>query len=289
MVWISYSIPKEYRSVRAFLKEKRYPRAILAALKENPKGLCINGGSAKLSDPVSVGDRVDAAIIETVSASDQIVPREGPLDVVFEDEHLLVVNKTHHMAIHPSLHHRDMSLANIVSAHARKRHESYPFRCINRLDRDTTGLVIIAKNRLAASILTQDIAQRRIHREYSAVCRGIFEQKEGVVDMPIGRVEGSVILREVNEERGQRAVTRYRVLDESETHSLVSLVLETGRCHQIRVHMGYLGHPLPADYLYCEDYSSYASIPLHAGKIEFTHPITGDEMFFSTEQPFVLI
>lgn len=258
-------------------------------LKADPQLLRINGNPSRLSASVQAGDCVEVEIAETATASRQIVPAEGgSLDIVYEDDHLLVVNKTHHMAIHPSVNHRDMSLANLVCAYAMDRQERYPFRCINRLDRDTTGMVIIAKHRLAAAVLSQDISERRIHREYTAVCKGTFEQKEGIVDAPIGRAAGSAILRQVDYESGQRAVTHYRVLDETARHSLVSLVLETGRCHQIRVHMDHIGHPVPADYLYCKDYEFYESIPLHAGKIEFTHPVTGEGMSFTAEAPFEL-
>lgn len=206
MTQISYLSEKPYISIRQFLKEKRYPKVIIMTMKENPELLHINGKAARLSDPVSVGDKVVVTIIETGKLSDQIVPQQGKLSIIYEDEHLLVINKPHHMAIHPSVNHREMSLANIVYSHALRRNEEYPFRCINRLDRDTTGLVIVAKNRLAAAILSQDIATKLIHREYIAVCKGIFHEKEGIVDAPIGRVSGSAILRQVDFENGQHAV-----------------------------------------------------------------------------------
>ena len=286
---IEYQAEKEYRNIRRFLHERHYPEGILAGLKSCSYSLQINGRPAKLVDPVAVGDYIEVTIAEDRTSSAQIVPQEGKLDIVFEDEHLLVINKNHHMAIHPSLNHKEMSLANVVRFHALSRQEDYPFRCINRLDRDTTGLVIIAKHRLAAAILSEDIAGRRIHRGYTAVCMGRFEKKEGIIDVPIGRVEGAAVLRKVDPVHGQRAVTHFRVLEESEANTLVSLVLETGRCHQIRIHMGYIGHPLPADYLYCREYSLYDTIPLHAGRISFTHPVTGAEMSLSTEAPFTLL
>lgn len=286
---ISYKANKDYKKVRQFLKERRYPKAILISLKDDPQLLLINGIKSKITDPISVGDIITTTIVENRKVSEHIVPLEGELDIVYEDEHLLVINKPHHMAIHPSINHREMSLANIVTAYALSKHERYPFRCINRLDRDTTGVVIIAKNRLAAAILSQDIAERRVKREYIAVCKGIFDRKEGIVDAPIGRVPGSAILRQVDYDHGQQAITHYKVMDESKDHSLVSLVLDTGRCHQIRIHMSYLGHPLPADYLYFEDYSLYETIPLHAKTISFTHPVTGEDMVFTKEEPFLLI
>ena len=144
---------------------------------------------------------------------------------------------------------------------------------------------MIAKNMLSAAILSSDMSARRIQREYLAVCEGAFSEKEGTVDMPIGRVPESVILRKVDTVCGKRAVTHYKVLAESQGLSLVRLKLDTGRCHQIRVHMSYIGHPLPGDYLYHPDYTYISRVPLHAFSLSFSHPVTSEKVHLSVPLP----
>ena len=162
------------------------------------------------------------------------------------------------------------------------------FRCTNRLDRDTSGLTIVAKHYVSAGMLSAMIANKAtsgITREYLAIAKGSVRPLEGTITAPLGRKEGSIIERTVDFENGESAVTHYRVLDEKNGHSLVSLILETGRTHQIRIHMKYLGYPLIGDYLYNPDMELIDRQALHSHCLRFLHPITGRQMTFTADLP----
>ena len=191
------------------------------------------------------------------------------------------------MPIHPSINNYDNTLANALMWYYQQKGETFVYRCINRLDRDTTGLLIVAKNMLSGGILSDMSKKREIHREYLAIAEGEVPQ-EGVIDAPIARKEESVIERCVDFERGDRAVTHYWRLDYRNGYSLVRLKLETGRTHQIRVHMKYLGHPLTGDYLYNPDYRILDHQALHSWKLAFRHPVTGAQMQFKADPPWKL-
>ena len=197
------------------------------------------------------------------------------------------------MPIHPSMNNYDNTLANAVMYYFSEKGESFVYRCINRLDRDTSGLLILAKNMLSGAILSQMSANRQIHREYLAVTEGLLPES-GTIDAPIARLEGSAIMRCVDYEHGEKAVTHFARLSYSELipstkcrgYSLASVHLETGRTHQIRIHMKHIGHPLPGDFLY--NPSSDAPITrqaLHSHRLMFEHPITGESMNFICEMP----
>ena len=304
---ISYHVEKDYPSIRAFLKEKRYPAAVLSQLKRNPEQLEIfaegpemeerkDQNGHKLHEQLPVGTDLRVTIREEKGASAQITPVEprDHLKILYEDEDLLVIDKEAGVAVHPSLHHREDSLANAVAQYLEGKGEHIVFRCIHRLDKETSGVIVIAKNMLSGGILAEDMQERRIGKTYVAVCDGVFEndpeksgraEKEGVIDVPIGRQEGSVILRCADPEKGQPAETEYRVLKEGADCSLVEFRPKTGRCHQIRIHAGFIGHPLLGDYLYYPHYEKIGRVALHAWKLELTHPVTGEKMILESPIP----
>ena len=189
------------------------------------------------------------------------------------------------MPIHPSINNYENTLANAVAYYYKKQGETFIFRCINRLDRDTTGLLIIAKHALSASILSKQMKAREIRRTYLAVCKGQLPAEVGIINAPIARKADSAIERCVDFSNGESAVTHYRVRYYQNGYSLVELHLETGRTHQIRIHMQYLGNPLPGDYLYCPDYSKISRTALHSYRLAFCHPITGKRMDFYAPLP----
>ena len=192
------------------------------------------------------------------------------------------------MPIHPSLNNYYNSLANGLAWYFEQQNKPFIFRCVNRLDRDTSGLTIIAKHMLSAGILSAMVSRREIHREYLAVVHGRITPEKGTIDAPICRLGDSIIERHVDFEKGERAVTHYCLKEYKNGHSLLSIHLETGRTHQIRVHMKYIGFPLVGDSLYNPSDITPACITrqaLHSHRLQFRHPITGEEMEFVQELP----
>lgn len=189
------------------------------------------------------------------------------------------------MPIHTSMDNYTNSLANALVWYFQEQGKPFVFRCCNRLDRDTSGLTIVAKHSVSSGILSEMGSRREIHREYLAIVKGHPSPESGTITAPLGRKPGSIIERTVDFERGESAVTHYRVLEHAGEHSLVALKLETGRTHQIRIHMKYLGYPLIGDYLYNPDFSHIQRQALHSHQMSFCHPITGKTLSFSAPLP----
>lgn len=271
-------------TVRSYLLDRGYSGQNLIQLKKDEAGILVNNVSQYMNHPLQNGDNLTVHIREEASSA-KIPPVKLPLDIIYEDEDLMVINKPAGMPIHPSLNNYENSLANGLAWYFQKRNKPFIFRCINRLDRDTSGLTIIAKHMVSAGILSSMVSRREIHREYLAIAKGIVTPSQGTIDAPIARKEGSIIERMVDREKGERAVTHYQVLETCNGCSLLSLHLETGRTHQIRVHMKYLGFPLIGDYLYYPDTSLIGRQALHSHRLVFAHPITGEKMEFVATLP----
>lgn len=249
-----------------------------------PKSILVNGVHYYMRQELSIGDHLQVRICETQN-SEKIPPTKLPLDIIYEDEDLLVLNKPAGMPIHPSLNNYTNSMANALAYYFQSQGKPFIFRCCNRLDRDTSGLTIVSKHLVSGSILSDMTKYREVHREYLAIARGSVTPSEGTIQAPLGRKEGTIIERTVDWEHGEDAVTHYKVVKEANGHSLVSLRLETGRTHQIRIHMKYLGYPLIGDYLYNPDMEYMTRQALHSHHMEFTHPITGEHMSFTAPLP----
>ena len=275
---------EEGRKIGDFLREKGYSRHLLRQLKETEDGLLRNAQPTFTTVALKAGDRIRVRLLEKAEGSEAIMPAPLPFEIVYEDEDLLVVNKPADMPIHPSFQNHGNTLADALTWHYQQHGEDLVYRCINRLDRDTTGLLIVAKHLLSASILSDMVGKREIHREYLAIVKGI-PPENGTISAPIGRKKGSAILREVNFETGEPAVTHFARLEIRNGLSLVSLKLETGRTHQIRVHMGYIGCPLIGDYLYYPECSRISRQALHSHRLSFLHPITGKALSFTAPLP----
>ncbi|MDO4343397.1 MAG: RluA family pseudouridine synthase [Eubacteriales bacterium] len=266
----------------SFLKKRGYSRHILTKIKAD-------GSIEKNGHPVGARELLQAGDILTVELpaeepSAGIAPVPMKFEAVYEDEDLLVINKPADMPIHPSVNNHENTLANAVAAYYLERGEGFVYRCINRLDRDTTGLLIVAKNMLSAAVLSNMGKKREIEREYLALVKE-NPPARGTIDAPIARKEGSVLERCVDFENGESAVTHYRRLAYKDGYSLVSLKLETGRTHQIRVHMKYLGYPVTGDFLYHPDFSLTEHQALHSYRLAFTHPVTEQRMEFTALPP----
>lgn len=283
---LKYKIGKEDAGLRVelFLRRKGFSRQNLVEIKRMPKSIMVNGIHYYMKQTLAVGDILKVHISET-ECSEKIPAVEAPLDIIYEDEDIMVINKSADMPIHPSMNNYYNSLANALAYYFEKQGKPFIFRCCNRLDRDTSGLTIVSKHLVSASILAEQVAQRAVHREYLAISRGSVTPSEGTIDAPLGRKDGSIIERTIDWEKGERAVTHYRVVEESNGHSLLSLKLETGRTHQIRIHMKHIGYPLVGDYLYNPDMEFIGRQALHSHKMRFRHPITGEMMEFAAPLP----
>lgn len=263
---LDYTVTPDFegRSLGEFLKNCKLSRRLIIALKRTPDGMMINGESAKTIYLLKRGDRVSVTLPDD---STQIEPNsELRVPILFEDEHIIIFNKPAQMPCHPSIKHRTDTLANYFAY-------LYPdktFRCINRLDRDTSGLCICAKDSFSANALSG-----KVEKTYFAAVGGLVSQS-GTVDAPIARERESIITRCVRSD-GQRAVTHYRPIARTDSHTLLEIRLETGRTHQIRVHMAHILHPLSGDSLYGGD-SKMQRQALHCARLEFIHPISNEKI-----------
>lgn len=282
---LTYTITSQEAGMQVleFLRSKGFSRHILTSMKPDKEALLVNGVRAGGRSILKEGDFFRVRVMETAT-TEGIVPASLPLNILYEDEDILVLNKPADMPVHPSIGNYTNTLANAAAFYFQERGEFCPFRCINRLDRDTSGALVLAKNALSAVILSAQMRNREIRRTYLAVVRGVTPPS-GTISAPIGRVSDSVIQRQVDPEHGETAVTHYERLAVRNDHSLLEIHLETGRTHQIRVHMGYIGHPLPADYLYCPVYDHFKRQPLHSYQLNFRHPLTGKDLCFTAPIP----
>lgn len=280
---LEYEIPSEYdgANITTVLKQHfKISTNLIKDLKKYKEGIQVNGEHKRVVDFVAKGDILKITIRDT--ASENIVPTDIPLDIVYEDEDVLVINKLPNMPTHPSMGNYENSLANGVMYYYKSKGEERVFRAVNRLDKDTSGLMAVAKNSYIHARLGEEIQKKELKRKYMCIVCGDVE-RDGTVDAPIRRADGSVINRIVAPD-GQRAVTHYRVVKRYGEYTLLEMKLETGRTHQIRVHMAYIGHPLVGDWLYgTEDHNIAKRQMLHSCYLCFTHPITGQIMEFKDE------
>ena len=281
-----YQIPEEYTgiTIQDYLKLQGFSAGNIVDLKKMPDSVFQNGHTAFVIERLQAFDTLTIHIQEE-NSSERIPPVDIPLEIVYEDEDLMVIEKPAGMPIHPSSNNYYNSLGNAVANYFHKQDCPFIFRCVNRLDHNTSGLTIVAKHMLSGNLLSQAVKRREVHREYKAIVRGSISPARGTITAPIGRREGSIIERMVDFENGVSAVTHYRVLEERNGHSLVGLTLETGRTHQIRVHLQHLGFPLIGDILYNPDMEYIDRQALHSARLEFTHPITGKHMEFTSPLP----
>ncbi|ABS34468.1 RNA pseudouridine synthase [Clostridium botulinum] len=217
-----------------------------------------------------------------------IEPEDMNIEIVYEDNDIIVINKRPGIVVHPTKGHPTGTLSNGILYHFKKNGEKSIVRLVSRLDRDTSGLIIIAKNQFSHMRLASDMSKDRFRKIYIAVVHGSMKEKEGRINLPIYKEEESESIKRIVDERGQESITTYEVLEELSKGSVVRLELETGRTHQIRVHMSHLGHPLYGDSLYGkgEEEKEYIERQaLHAYKLEFPHPRTGDVLKLQCSLP----
>ena len=273
------------KKISLYLSEHGYSSRILVRLRTTPDCVYIGETSVFSNRILEEGDVLTIHLTEK-KGSDSIVPVPMELDILFEDEHLMVINKPAGMPVHPSQGNYGNTLANGIAYYMEEKGIDFVFRAVNRLDRDTSGLLLIAKHMLSSCILSDQVKDHAIHREYAAIVCGTTDDF-GTVNVPIARKEGSTNERIPDAENGESAITHYKTIayDPTLDLSYIRLLLETGRTHQIRVHMKHIGHPLPGDFLYHPDYRYIGRQALHSAYLKFTHPITGECLEFHAPLP----
>jgi len=298
---IIYSDLNNYQNhkISEFLRSQGYSKQLLTSLRHQNGSIYYGDNEVHMNHLIqSDSQKALTVFIPELEKPSTIVPVDYfnnssllKVNILYEDEDLFVVNKPSGMPIQPSKSNPDNSLGNAMAYLYATRKEPFVYRCVNRLDRDTSGLTILAKNPLSAGILYEMVKSRKVDRTYFAIVSDPICSlpSEGTIDFPISREEATdqlhSIRRFVDYENGATAITHFKKLHSKNGLSLVELHLETGRTHQIRVHMSALGYPLIGDFLYHSENHQMERQALHAGALSFSHPITGEHMHFEVPLP----
>ena len=275
------------KTVLEILKgELDFSSSLITFLKQRDRGIVLNGERVTVRKAVKTGDVLELEYLDekTVAEESDILPVNIPIDIIYEDSDIIVVNKSGHMPTHPSHNHQKDTLANALRFYFDSKDVPFIFRAVNRLDNNTSGIVLIAKNRLAAAKLSREISDRRIHKSYLAVLNGCPSPEMGEICAPIKRSEGSIITREIHED-GAYSLTKYRTIYSNDMFSLVEAAPITGRTHQLRLHFSHVGHPICGDTLYGYPSRYISRQALHAYRISFTHPTTQKVMTVYAKPP----
>ena len=267
---LKFSVEEKHDNMQAkrYLKEVHgLSTRLITRLKNTPEGILMDGKLLRAVDFVKAGAVITVNLPD--EQSEYIEPIEGKLDILYEDSFILAVNKPPFMPVHPVKQHQTDTLANIVVYYAQKRGESYVFRAHNRLDRDTSGIVLIAKDKFTINKL-----KNGVKKTYTALVHGKIDHG-GTIAKPIGLLDDSKMVRHVLSE-GTPAITHYAPIAFNEQATLLKLQLETGKTHQIRCHMSSMGQPLVGDDLYGGKREFINRQALHCGTVEFTHPVTSE-------------
>lgn len=257
--------------------------AVIRAAKKYADGILLDGHHATTADMAGRGQVLSILLSDRENGG--LESTQGPVEIAYQDEDLLAVNKAAGVAVHPGPGHHADTLGNFLTYYYKKQGVPFVYRPVHRLDRNTSGLMVVARNAHVQELLKHQLHTGAFQRIYLAVCAGVPQRDEGVIDMPIGRAEGSILMRRVRAD-GDRAVTHYKLLSTNGQRSLIQLRLETGRTHQIRVHMAWLGHPLIGDFLYGREQPELISrTALHSFRLNLIQPLTGQPVELTAALP----
>lgn len=280
---LAYINSSKYSNVKEVLKaEFSMSDRLLLKLKKLDK-IYLNGNVTSVNHPVLENDLIEC-YLDYEEDNSNIVPTEMPLNIIYEDEAYIVVNKPAGIPVHPSMDHYTDSLSNGIAFYFNQIGLKKKIRPVNRLDKDTSGIVIFAKNEYIQECLVRQMKSKEFIKRYIAVVNGNLDNLEGTINAPIARKEGSIIERCVSG-TGDIAITHYKVLKRKPNFDIVECILETGRTHQIRVHFAYLGHSLLGDTLYGTSSNLINRQALHAYEVEFTHPLSKKKVKYITTVP----
>ena len=286
---LSYKITESDQdmTISDYLKKQGFSSQNIKELKKMNRSILIDNEWMYVTKRLQANQTLIIHIQENTS-NEHVIASNLPFPILYEDEDLVVVNKPANMPIHPSQNNYDNTLANAAAYYYEIiQNTPFTFRCINRLDRDTTGLTILAKNMYAANVLATQMQTRKIKRLYLAILDGHLEKKYGTITLPIGRKDGSTIEREINLFQGEPAITHYYQMKQFGQYCLCAFQLGTGRTHQIRTHMAAMNAPLIGDTLYNQKSSAaiLSRQALHAYRISFQHPVTKKLLKFTAPVP----
>lgn len=277
----------EGTKLREYLKREMGISTRLIRSASIQKRIFINNEVVKMNRVIKNGEIIKIDLEK--EESQNIAPEKIDIDIVYEDEDILVVNKKPFMVVHQTKTYQSGTLANGVINYFMESNQNCIVRLVSRLDMNTSGLIIIAKNQFSHGMLSKAMSENKVEKRYLAIVHGIFKEKQGTIDKPIYRPEGIENgTRRVVDERGQRSITHYKVVEEFSDSSLVECKLETGRTHQIRVHLSYLGHPIYGDVLYGDGDNEGDLIErqaLHAYGLDFKSPRTEKELSLRADLP----
>ena len=262
---------EKYNNLKEIKKQEFHISDRLLKKLKNNNQIFINNFPVSINSSFKTNDMI-SILLDFDETSDNIIPTKMNLNILFEDDAMLIVNKPPYLPVHPSMNHFTDSLSNGIKYYYNSINLNRKIRPVNRLDKDTSGIVIFAKNEYIQESLISQMKSNKFKKKYIALVDGILEKNTGIINAPICRKENSIIERKVSI-NGQSAVTYFKVLKRYNNYSLVEFLLETGRTHQIRVHSSYLGHAILGDTLYGSSSSLISRQALHAYKINFIHPI----------------
>jgi 23S rRNA pseudouridine1911/1915/1917 synthase len=281
---INFTYDYDGLNLEEFLEIKEVSGRLFRKLYKDRK-ILVNGKFQRKGLALNYGDIVSLVMEDEF---EEIAPEMMDLDIIYEDHDLLIVNKGPNMVVHPTKSHQTNTLANGISYYFKEKNIRKKIRFVNRLDMDTTGLVIVAKNSFAHQQMALQFEANTVEKKYLAIVQGVIEEDYGTIDQPIGREEEKSVKKVVTD-KGQSALTKFKVQKRFKDATLVEVQIITGRSHQIRVHMDYIGHPIIGDSLYNEKSQYIDRQALHSYYLKAKHPRTKECMEFATPLPYDML